>query len=204
MVARCAGILSLVELAVDGTKVRSNNNRSKALQTEELEAFKQQLEVRFDELNKEAEELDTQQVAEREKLDKRMHRLSQRVSAIQRAIQEVEKLREEGKSVPKRIPTTDVESRVTKCKEGSFAPNYTPVTVVDPSSGMIAATEVIADCNEKSVLPGALDEVKETLGEQPQRVLADTIFNHSSNLIEMDQRDIASVSYTHLTLPTKA
>ena len=80
---------------------------------------------------------------------------------------------------------------MTKCKEGSFAPNYTPVVAVDPESGMIAASEVIANSDEKSMLPGALDEVEQELGERPERVLADTIFNHSSNLIEMDQRGIA-------------
>ena len=92
------------------------------------------------------------------------------------------------------MPTTDVESRVTKSKEGGFAPNYTPVTVVDPQSGLIAATEVIADSDEKSVLPGALDEVEATLGEKPERVLADAIFNHASNLLEMDERDIVLLS----------
>ena len=41
------------------------------------------------------------------------------------------------------------------------------------------------------MLPGALEEVEQELGDRPQRVLADTIFNHSSNLIEMDNRGIA-------------
>lgn len=190
MVAKCAGVLSLVELAVDGTKVRSSNHRSKKYKVEELEKLKQQLEIRFDELNAEAEALDAQEVTKKEKLEKRSRSLSRRLAEIQRAIEAVEKLKEEEKPIPTRIPTTDVESRVTKSKEGGFAPNYTPVTVVDPVSGMIAATEVIADCNEKSVLPGALDEVEEAFGERPERVLADAIFNHSSNLIEMDQRDI--------------
>ena len=190
MVAKCAGILSLVELAVDGTKIRSSNHRSKKQKVEELEALKQQLALRFDELIKEAEALDSHQVTQKEQLHKRTDSLRKRVSSIQRAIEAVEKLKEKGQPVPKRIPTTDVESRVTKSKEGHFAPHYTPVTVVDPQSGIVPVTEVIADCNEKSVLPGALDQVEESLGERPKRVLADAIFNHSSNLIEMDQRNI--------------
>lgn len=191
MVAKCAGILSLVELAVDGTKVRSSNQRSKKLKVEGLEAFKEQLEIRFDELTKEADALDSEQVSNRKKLEKGSESLSKRISEIQRAITAVEELKQQGKPIPQRLPTTDVESRVTKNKEGGFSPNYTPVTVVDPGSGMIAATEVIADCNEKSVLAGTLDEVETTLGERCERVLADTIFNQSSNLIEMERREIA-------------
>ncbi len=196
LVAKRAGILSLVELAVDGTKVLSNNNRSKTYMTAELRAFKQQLELRFDELSLQVDELDAQQDSKekarrKKKLDGKKETLQQRVSAIQRAIEEVDRLVEKEEAVPKKIPTTDVESRVTKSKNGSFFPNYTPVTAVDPSSGMIASTEVIANCDEKSVLPKVLREVEEELGERPERVLADKIFSHSSNLFEMDKRGIA-------------
>ena len=163
----------------------------KPFTVEQLIDYRQQLELRFEELNAEADALDSQEVGEKEKLNNRVDRMGKRISAIERAIEEVERLKKKAEPIPKKIPTTDVESRVTKCKEGGFAPNYTPVIAVDPSSGMIAASEVIANCNEKSMLPGALEEVEQELGERPQRVLADTIFNHSSNLIEMDNRGIA-------------
>lgn len=191
LVAKQAGILSLVELAVDGTKIRSSNNRSKTFTVAQLVDYRQQLELRFEELNEQADAIDAQHVSQKEKIVKRSERMGKRISAIERAIKEVEQLKKKAEPVPKKIPTTDVESRVTRCKEGGFAPNYTPVIAVDPGSGMIAATEVIANCDEKSVLPGVLDEVEQELGERPERVLADTIFNHSSNLIEMDRRDIA-------------
>ena len=191
LVAKHAGLLSLVELAVDGTKIRASNHRSAKFKVEELAAWKEQLELRFDQLNEQAEQLDQEQVADRAKLDRQLENTQSRLAQINRAIDAVAELEEAGETIPTRIPTTDVESRVTKSKEGGFAPNYTPVTVVDPESGLIAATEVIADSNEKSVLPAALDEVEATLGERPERVLADAIFNHSSNLQAMDERDIA-------------
>ena len=190
LVAKHAGLLSLVELAVDGTKIRASNHRSAKFKVEELASWKEQLELRFDELNEQAEQLDREQVAERSKLDKQLENTQSRLAQINRAIEAVAELEEAGETIPTRMPTTDVESRVTKSKEGGFAANYTPVTAVDPESGLIAATEVIADSNEKSVLPKALDEVEATLGEQPMRVLADGIFNHSSNLKAMHERDI--------------
>ena len=144
MVAKQAGILSLVELAVDGTKIRSSNNRSKTFTVEQLIDYRQQLELRFEERNAEADAMDSQEVGEKEKLNNRADRMEKRISAIKRAIEEVQRLKEKAEPIPKKIPTTDVESGVTKCKEGGFAPNYTPVIAVDPSSGMIAASEVIA------------------------------------------------------------
>ena len=191
LVAKHAGLLSLVELAVDGTKVRASNHRSAKFKVEELSAWKEQLELRFDELNEQAEQLDREQTAHRAKLDKQLKNTQSRLHQINRAIEAVAELEEAGETIPTRIPTTDVESRVTKSKEGGFAANYTPVTVVDPESGLIAATEVIADSNEKSVLPEALDKVEATLGERPKRVLADAIYGHGSNLKEMDERGIA-------------
>ena len=127
LVAKQAGILSLVELAVDGTKIRSSNNRSKTFTVEQLIDYRQQLELRFEELNAEADALDSQEVGEKEKLNNRADRMGKRISAIERAIEEVQRLKEKAEPIPKKIPTTDVESCVSKCKEGSFAPNYTPV-----------------------------------------------------------------------------
>lgn len=191
LVAKHAGLLSLVELAVDGTKIRASNHRSAKLKVAELSSWKQQLELRFEELNEQAEQLDNPQLGDQAKLDRQLDNVQSRLAQIDRAIAAVAELEAAGETIPNQLPTTDVESRVTKSKEGSFAPNYTPVTVVDPASGMIVTTEVIADGNEKAVLPEALDEVEATLGERPERVLADAIFNHSSNLQAMDERGIA-------------
>lgn len=190
LVAKHAGLLSLVELAVDGTKIRASNHRSAKFKVEELAAWKAQLELRFEELNEQADKLDREQTVERAKLAKQLENTQSRLNQINRAIEAVAELEANGETIPTRMPTTDVESRVTKSKEGGFAPNYTPVTAVDPQSGLIAATEVIADSNEKSVLPAALDEVEATLGEQPQRVLADAIYGHGSNLKAMDERGV--------------
>lgn len=57
---------------------------------------------------------------------------------------------------------------------------------MDPSSGISASTEVISNSDEKSVLR----EVEQDLGERPECVLSDKIFTHSSNLVEMDKRNI--------------
>ena len=190
LVARHAGLLSLVELAVDGTTIRASNHRSAKFKVAELSAWKEQLELRFAELNAQAEQLDQEQSAGRTQLDRQLENTQSRLAQINRAIEAVADLAAD-EPVPTRIPSTDVESRVTKSKEGGFAPNYTPVTVVDPESGLIAATEVIAESNEKSVLPGALDEIEATHGVRPERVLGDAIYGHSSNLQEMDERGIA-------------
>lgn len=189
LIAKRAGLLSLVELAVDGTKIRANNHRSAKLKVKELAEWKTQLELRFKELNEQADQLDREKRVD-PKNDRRLQNTQSRLAQISRAIEEVAQLEEMGEAIPQRIPTTDVQSRVTRSKEGSFAPNYTPVTAVDPTSGLIVATEVISGSDEKSVLPKVLDEVKAEHGELPERVLADTIYNHNTNLKAMEERGI--------------
>ena len=157
LVAKHAGLLSLVELAVDGTKIRAGNHRSAKFKVEELATWKQQLQLRFDELSAEAAQLDREETAARAEKDRALkstksgirsdgarraiygrqntvrrdrtcvhafENCSQsRLNQINRAIEAVAELEASGETVPTRVPTTDVESRVTKSKEGGFAPS---------------------------------------------------------------------------------
>ena len=191
LLAHSAGILKLSELAFDGTKIRANNNRSKKLKTEELEALHNELAEKF-----------AAQVAEAEKLDADARSdddsdsgqggedIQSRLRAAKQALDEVQRLQKEEKPVPKYLPLTDVECRITPSKEGGFAPNYTPGAMVDTDSGLIVAADVIADTNEKAMLPAALETVQEAYSSKPDRILADGIFSHGSNLATLDSEGI--------------
>ena len=61
---------------------------------------------------------------------------------------------------------------------------------VDTESGFVVATEMIANTDEKSVVAGALDTIKEDFNEVPKRVLADGIYGHGTLLEELDERKI--------------
>lgn len=198
MLAQVAGILKLSELAFDGTKIRANNRRSGKLKTENLQELRDELLRKFTEHMAEAEKLDAEQASPNDDdsddpangVRRSLKNIKSRLQEAQRALEEVERLQAVGEAVPKRLPTTDMECRITPSKEGSFAPNYTPGVMVDTESGLIIATDVIPDTNEKAMLPEALDAVKEDFGTVPERVLADGIFGHGTNLAELETRGI--------------
>lgn len=200
VLARAAGILKLSELAFDGTKIRANNRRSGKVKTTNLEALRDELQQKFDKHVAEAEKLDAANAARHDAAPddsgdadnegQSPQAIKARLEETQRALEEVERLEAAGETVPQRLPTTDVESRITPNKEGGFAPNYTPGAMVDTESGLIVATDVIADTNEKAMLPPALDAVEENFSTVPKRVLADGIFSHGTNLAELASRDV--------------
>ncbi len=61
------------------------------------------------------------------------------MSAIDGALAEIERVKAAGETVPKHIPLTDPQARVTPNKDGGFAPSFTPLATVDVASGMIEA-----------------------------------------------------------------
>lgn len=200
MLAQTAGILKLSELAFDGTKVRANNRRSGKLKTENLQKLRNELLQKFSEQVAEAEKLDATQASlhdkdsddsvKGERQSQSLRNIKSRLQQAQRALEEAERLQAAGEAVPQRLPTTDIESRITPNKEGGFAPNYTPAAMTETGLGLIVAPDVIAGSNEKSMLPAAIDAVQEDFGVVPERVLADGIFSHGTNLVELEARGI--------------
>ena len=190
LVARSAGLMNLKELAFDGTKIRSNNRRSAKEKTENLRELREELQNKYDEFVEQAEALDSETLQKETEQTTAPSSLESRLNGIDRALETLEQLEEEGKSIPNRLPTTDTDSRVTLNKEGGFGPNYTPTAAVDTETGLIASADVISGSNEKAALPPALDQIKKDFDAVPERLLADGIFNHGTNLAEMERRDI--------------
>lgn len=192
LIARQAGIVSLTELAFDGTRIRANNRRSGKLKVADLQRIEQELQAKFDEHNRLAEAADEEQLTDKAKRKNAKTRvnLESRLAAITKAMDEIERLKSAGQTIPARIPTTDTDSRITPNKEGGFAPNYTPLAAVDSVSDLIVSADVIASTNEKVKLPAAIADVQEQYGVKPERVLADTIFNHGPNLAAMEEQGV--------------
>lgn len=149
LVARELGLLSLVQLAYDGTQVRANSRRSGTRSPAELRELREELAARFTELE--------QRVAQRDREDASVPPLSanwseeladtrQRLRRIETALGELARVEAAGETVPGRVPLTDPQSRVTPNKDGGFAPNDTPLLTVDADSGLIAAGDVLAMC----------------------------------------------------------
>ena len=167
LVARELGHVTLSQLAFDGTRMRANSRRSGTRKVADLVEARAALAAKFAELQAKAEAQDAADDAEErlvgqanaDQLDhdsldgatiaKQLAKIQRQMAALDAAMAEVARVKTAGETVPKHIPLTDPQARVTPNKDGGFAPNYTPLATVDVASGMIVACDVIAMTNEE-------------------------------------------------------
>lgn len=210
-IAMAGGLLQLVDLGTDGTRVKANNSR---FQTWTAERIAKELEELTAELVK--------QLAESEQIDRQENDLlgdssseqlppglatqverKKKLEAIAAQLAEADAARKKDgidpAKNPAQIPKHDPDSRVLPNKEGGHAPNYTPMATTEGHGGYIVDADVIVGPNENRELAPILTRVEETFGEKPQRALADGAYATGPNIREMESRGIEF--FSHLPLP---
>jgi transposase len=198
------GLVQLVEVAFDGTRVKANASRYHTWTAARVEAALKELDALFDRMMKEAEQADAQTQegffagesanhlpAELATVEQRRQKLQDILLSLQS--QDATR-RKEGKNPeknPAQLPKADIDSKIMPNKEGGYAANYTPTAAVDVSSGMIVDCEVIADPNEHAQTLPAVDRTEENFGKKPEAFLADTAHGTGENLAGMAERNVA-------------
>lgn len=177
----------------DGTRIRANNRKHGTRTPNELREAKRLLAEEFDRLNAMAEAEDSE---DEESFgggkdspaamsdQQRREKLEQMQRKVDAALEELEKIEASVETTPSRLPITDPESRVSKTKEGGFAPCYTPTATVDIDSGMIVDQNVIAQSNESGELMSTIAQVQRDydLPGPVKEVLADGLMATGENL----------------------
>jgi len=208
LLAQQAGWLSLQELAFDGTRIRANNRRTGTRTPEELQQLKLELSAKFSELEaraaaEDAREEETFGTGSAHQLPAEMADVQRRREQVEAALAELQRVEAAGETLPKRLPLTDPQSRLTPNKEGGFAPNYTPLATVDMASGMIVSSSVIAMTNEDQHLVAAVEDVQQAfhLEQPPAAVLADGLMASGANLAALEEKGVAL--YSPVPLPAE-
>lgn len=215
-VARRLGLVTLLRLGFDGTRVRANNRRSGTRTPEQLRLERAELEAKFAEFTAQAEAEDARdeevfglkspQELPPELADEQQRRkkIAAALAQVKAAEEELERAEKAGESLPKRLPITDCQSRLMPDKEGSFAPNYTPTAMVDIGSGLIVDADVLQAINEDGQLVPAIENVQQQFGleKSPPEVLADGLMATGANLAALEERGIAF--YSPCSLPDPA
>ena len=187
------GIVQFNRIGFDGTRIRSNNRKSGTRTPGELREAKKKLQEEFDRLSEKADQEDAQDEEafagsgnSCEKLSEKQRRkqLEQMQQKVDAALAELEQIEQGPEKMPNRLPITDPESRLSKTKEGGFAPSYTPTATVDIDSGMIVDEKVIAQSNESGELLATIRQVQQdyALPGPVEQVLADGLMATGENL----------------------
>ncbi len=204
-VAMHMGLISLNQVALDGTRVKANSSRHATASARTLEERLRVLDEQIERMLAEADQVDqrdkdlfgdsvsanTLPVALAD-VKKRQERLHQALKAAHEVDARRQK-RKRGSKRPAKVPVADPDSAIMPNKEGGYAPNFNPVAAVDDERGMIVDADVLNEMNEAETVIPTVERIESTFGGRPKRFLADSTFATGGNLSALAARGIEAV-----------
>jgi transposase len=192
-----AGVVTLEEAAIDGTKVRASASKDSLSGAARLTRIAAAVEKRIKTLKREleADPAASQRRAKKRALDAAEER-ARRVEAAKAKLAELEAERaerqethagEEAQKSETKVSTTDPEARMMKFSDGAMRPGYN--VQVATSCGFVIAVEPTDRRNDKGLAPMLVEQIKARCATAPRRLLADTG--------AMTQGDITSLAETY-------
>jgi transposase len=214
-----SGSVRLGHVSLDGTKIKANASKHKAMSYGRAEEKQRQLRQEVKELLAQAaaaDEEDDRCHGHRrgEELPEELRRRETRLAKIQQAKKVIEqraraKAAAEGKSAGEirqakpgekdQYNFTDPESRIMKSGDG-FVQGYNAQAAVEAGLGLIVGQLVTQAANDKEQLQPMVEAIERQAGQRPEAILADSGYCSEANLTylesagEPDQRIAAYIS----------
>lgn len=200
-----AGLTTLGHVALDGTKIKANASKHKAMSYDRMSKAEGELRAEVDKWFAEADAADQ---SEDEKFgtdrrgdempdwvankQKRLEKIRQAKAALEKEAKK--KAKAEGKKGGKPEPKaqknfTDPESRIMKAGNG-FEQCYNAQAAVDSESQVIVAQMLTNAANDKQLLDPMLSEIKENMGRHADEVSADAGYCSEENLKKANRRHV--------------
>ncbi len=183
LVCREAGLVRLGHVSLDGTKVRANASKHKAMSYGRMLQKEPLLEAEI--------------ATWLEEGSRRLAKIKAGKARLEKMFRE--KAIENGKdpdeaTVPDRAQTnfTDPESRIMKTPDG-FQQCYNAQAVVDAESQVIVACEVTNAAPDSQRLPPMLKQIRENTGHFPNQLTADAGYSSEANFTHLAEADIYAV-----------
>jgi transposase len=202
LLCKKAGLVKLGHIAIDGSKIRANASKHKAMSHERMESKEKELEQEIIRLLTEAQAIDDeedrvygknkrgdelpQELARRED---RLRKIKEAKEALEKEAREREKLKAETntkrgkKSCKKRIKPlsksqrnfTDPESRIMpdSANKGSFVQAYNCQIAVDAEAQIIVALDVTQQACDKQQLVPMTEKIIKNCGQCSETLSAD-------------------------------
>lgn len=196
--AREMGLVKLGTIAVDGTKVKANASRHKAMSYGHMLKVEAELKSQIAALLQRAKAADEAEKNEPEiDIPAEIARRQDRLNAIAQARARLEQRQRETELDKGRDPDdkprggrykrefgvpedkaqdnfTDADSRIMTRAGGGFDASYNGQTAVDETAHIIVAAELTNSASDAAQLPRMLQAVTDNLEQRPKQVLADT------------------------------
>ena len=203
-----SGAIKLGRVSLDGTKVKANASKHKAMSYGRMQEKQQQLKEEVKQLLEQAEAADQQEDGQYgskrgDELPEELQRRETRLAKIKEAQKVVEqrardKATEEGKSAAEakrakpedkdQYNFTDPESRILKGADG-FVQGYNAQAAVEPTLLLIVGQSVTEAANDKKQLMPMVELIEQQSGQRPEAILADNGYCSEENLEHLESAD---------------
>lgn len=200
---RRAGLVKLGHVALDGTKIRANASKHKAMSYQRMQAAERELESEVKRWLERAEAEDAQEDREfgadrrgdelPEWVKDKAERLK-RIRAAKQALEEEARQDDDGPgggtpAAKSQRNFTDPESRIMRTKDG-FEQAYNCQAAVDSEHQVIVAATVTQTQNDVHELPKLLAAIKTNTGRQAREISADSGYCSEENLRSLNRHRI--------------
>jgi len=194
------GALKLGRVALDGSKVKANASKHKAMSYERMKEQEKAIRQQVKELLERTEATDAEEDrrygkdSAGEELPEELQRREtrrKRIREAKRALEERarEKAKQEGKAVEEAQPKakdqynfTDPESRIMKSSSEGFVQAYNAQIAVEPELQLIVGQAVTQAANDQEQVVPMIEAVEEQSGQRPGAVIADSGYCSERNL----------------------
>ncbi len=211
------GSIKLGRVSLDGTKLKANASKHKAMSYRRMQEEEKRLKEEARRLLAEAEQADKEEdrrygrSGRGEELPAELARREERLKRIVAAKRDLEQRAQADKRDDKDTPSgssrssgrgadvkpkataqhnfTDPESRIMKGPDG-FVQAYNAQIAVEPALGLIVAQALTQEANDKNQLLPMIDAVKRQSGQKAREVLADSGYCSEKNLCEAAHKKI--------------
>ena len=213
------GLVKLGHVALDGTKMRANASKHKAMSYGRMKQAERDLAAEVDRWFQQAEATDEEEDAEYgerrgDELPDWVHDKQKRLEKIREAKAALEaearvaasgaaregtaeeSNRSHQRKTPPGVPNdkaqknfTDPESRIMKTRDG-YIQGYNAQAAVDAESQVIVAQTLNNNANDKKELIPILNQIRANTGQQAQEISADSGYCTEENLKSLSRRRI--------------
>jgi transposase len=203
-----SGAIKLGRVSLDGTKLKANASKHKAMSYGRMKEKQQQLKKEVMELLEQAEAADKEEDGRYgsqrgDELPEELRRRETRLAKLKEARKIVEqrardRAAEEGKSAPEakrakpddkdQYNFTDPESRIMKGADG-FVQGYNAQAAVEPTLLLIVGQSVTEAANDKKQLMPMVEIIEQQSGQRPAAILADNGYCSEENLEHLESAD---------------
>lgn len=215
-VAQEAGLVEMGTLAVDGSRVKANASKHKAMTYARMKSEEARLEKEIEKITDMAEGIDAAEdeefgpdfrgdelPAELQRRETRKARIREAIEALKekQAQEDTASGRGQGRRKKMKRPNgtppddaqhnfTDPESRIMKTSTGGYEQCFNSQIAVDAKAQIIVSADVTQSAADVNQLLPMVDATERNTGRLPKNLLADAGYKSEANFKQLEERGI--------------